>query len=104
MLTIEELLPHVEALIFASDRPLTQTEIGDHVGAALEQIIEPEQVTACIELLEIKYNTEDFPFSIRETGGGYQFLTRREYHKTVLQLNGDRHIRKLSTAAMETLA
>lgn len=97
-------MPHVEALIFASDRPLNLTEIGDHVGAALEQSMDPEQIAACLELLQLKYNTEDFPFGIRETGGGYQFLTRREYHKTVLQLNGDRHIRKLSTSAMETLA
>jgi segregation and condensation protein B len=104
MLTTEELLPHVEALIFASDRPLSKNEIGDHAGAALEQNVDVEQISACIELLELKYNTEDFPFGIRETGGGYQFLTRREYHKTVLQLNGDKHIRKLSTSAMETLA
>jgi len=32
------------------------------------------------------------------------YFPKTEYHKTVLQLNGDKHIRKLSTAAMETLA
>jgi segregation and condensation protein B len=31
-------------------------------------------------------------------------LTKKEFHKTVLQLNGDKHIKKLSASAMETLA
>ncbi len=39
-----------------------------------------------------------------ETGGGYQFLTKKTYHQTVLQLNGDKYIKKLSASAMETLA
>lgn len=104
MLTTEELMPHVESLIFASDHPLTQTEICEYLSTALELTVDPAEVTACIELLQAKYDSEAFPFGIRETGGGFQFLTKREYHKTVLQLNGDRHIRKLSSAAMETLA
>lgn len=104
MLTTEELMPHVEALIFASDHPLTLTEIVDYLTTALETTVDPEQVTACIETLQVKYDSAAFPFGIRESGGGYQFLTKRDFHKTVIQLNGDRHIRKLSTAAMETLA
>ena len=31
-------------------------------------------------------------------------MTKKEFHKTVLQLNGDKHIKKLSASAMETLA
>ncbi|MEI9933909.1 MAG: SMC-Scp complex subunit ScpB [Ferruginibacter sp.] len=33
-----------------------------------------------------------------------QFLTKKEYHKTVAQLNGDKFLKRLSTAALETLA
>ncbi len=51
-----------------------------------------------------KYQAEYYPFELREIGGGYQFLTKKAFHKTVLQLNGDKHIKKLSTAAMETLS
>jgi segregation and condensation protein B len=38
------------------------------------------------------------------SGGGWQFLTKKEYHKTVAQLNGDKFLKRLSAAALETLA
>ena len=38
------------------------------------------------------------------SGGGWQFLTKKDYHKTIAQLNGDKFLKKLSAAAMETLA
>jgi segregation and condensation protein B len=103
-MNIEELMPHAEALIFAAERPLTQIELSDYLGAALEEPMDPEQIATCIEAIREKYDASYYPFSLREIGGGYQFLTKKEYHKTILQLNGDKHIRKLSAAAMETLA
>jgi segregation and condensation protein B len=103
-MNIEDLMPHVEALIFASERPLTQIELTDYLGAALEEPQDPEQIATSIEAIREKYDASFYPFALREIGGGYQFLTKKEFHKTVLQLNGDKHIRKLSAAAMETLA
>jgi segregation and condensation protein B len=41
---------------------------------------------------------------LRESGGGLQFLTKKEYHQTIVQLNGDKFLKRLSTAALETLA
>lgn len=104
MIDIEQLMPHVEALIFASERPITQLELIDLAGQALEVQLEPDRVAICIDAIREKYEATYYPFGLREAGGGYQFLTKKEFHKTVLQLNGDKHIRKLSTAAMETLA
>jgi len=101
---IEQLMPHVEALIFASERPLTQMEITEVLGQALETVIESERISTCVEAIREKYEAEYYPFQLREIGGGFQFLTKKAYHKTVLQLNGDKHIKKLSTAAMETLS
>lgn len=101
---IEQLMPHIEALIFASERPVTQIELSDLLAQALEASFEEDRIAACVDAIREKYDTEFYPFGLREIGGGYQFLTKKEYHKTVLQLNGDKHIRKLSTAAMETLA
>ncbi|MEI8279372.1 MAG: SMC-Scp complex subunit ScpB [Bacteroidota bacterium] len=101
---IEQLMPHVEALIFASERPLTQMEMIEMLGQALEEIIEGERISTCVDAIREKYEAEYYPFQLREIGGGYQFLTKTAYHKTVLQLNGDKHIKKLSAAAMETLA
>jgi len=101
---IEQLMPHVEALIFASDRPLTQIEITEILGQALETGIEGDRIAICIDAIREKYDAEYYPFQLKEIGGGYQFLTKKAFHKTVLQLNGDKHIKKLSTAAMETLS
>ena len=101
---LEQLILHVEALIFASERPITTVEIADHVSQALEQEIDAMRVEAAVDAVREKYESEFYPFHIREIGGGYQFLTKKDYHKTVLQLNGDKHIKKLSAAAMETLA
>jgi segregation and condensation protein B len=101
---IEQLMPHIEALIFASDRPLTQMEISEIVSQAFESPLEPERIAMCLEAIREKYEETYYPFQLKEIGGGYQFLTKKAYHKTVLQLNGDKHIKKLSSSAMETLA
>ncbi len=101
---IEQLMPHVEALIFASERPITQIEITEMVGQAMEEPIEAERIATCIDAIREKYEAEYYPFHLKEAGGGYQFLTKKAFHKTVLQLNGDKHIKKLSSSAMETLS
>ncbi|MFA6150380.1 MAG: SMC-Scp complex subunit ScpB [Chitinophagaceae bacterium] len=101
---LEQLIPHVEALIFASERPITPAELTEYVSQSLEEAVEPARIEACVEAVREKYESEFYPFQLKEIGGGYQFLTKKEYHKTVLQLNGDKHIKKLSASAMETLA
>ena len=103
-MNIEQLMPHVEALIFASERPITQMELTEMIGQAMEESVEEERIAACIDAIREKYEAAYYPFQLREAGGGYQFLTKKAYHKTVLQLNGDKHIKKLSSAAMETLS
>lgn len=101
---IELLMPHVEALIFASEKPVTPIELTEMVSLALEQTIETGRIAGCLEAIHEKYESSFYPFQLKETGGGYQFLTKKTFHKTVLQLNGDKHIKKLSAAAMETLS
>jgi segregation and condensation protein B len=104
---ISNLIPHIEALIFASDKPLTAAEITDLVNQAfgfMEDKIEVEQVDASLEGIVEKYNSEFYPFEVRQSGGGWQFLTKKDYHKTVAQLNGEKFLKRLSAAALETLA
>ncbi len=101
---IEQLMPHVEALVFASDKALTQIEMTEILGQALEEVIEAERIATCISAIMEKYAAEYYPFHLMEVGGGYQFLTKKAFHKTVLKLNGEKHIKKLSAAAMETLS
>lgn len=104
---ITNLIPHIECLIFASDKPLTSLEITELVNNALgymDDKISLDQVEASLEGIVEKYQADFYPFEVRQSGGGWQFLTRKEYHKTVAQLNGDKFLKRLSAAALETLA
>jgi segregation and condensation protein B len=57
-----------------------------------------------LEGLSSKYEDEQYPFQIVEAGGGYQFLTKADYHQTISHFLNLKSRRRLSTAAMETLA
>jgi segregation and condensation protein B len=104
---ISQIIPHVEALIFAADRPLPVLEIVDLLNNALaflEDRATLDQVETAIEAIREKYHSEFYAFEVRESGGGYQFLTKKDYYQTVAQLNGEKFLKRLSTAALETLA
>lgn len=101
------IIPHIEALIFASDKPLSIAEIVELLNNAMgfiEDRATPEQVDAAINAIKEKYDSEFYSFGLIESGGGWQFLTKQEYHKTIAQLNGDKFLKKLSVASIETLS
>ena len=101
------LIPHIESLIFASDKPLASADITDLINNAfgfMEDKFAQEQIDAAIEGIVEKYNSEFYPFEVKQSGGGWQFLTKKEFHKTVAQLNGEKFLKRLSSAALETLA
>src|SRR4029078_11168267 len=104
---INNLIPHIESLIFASDKPLTTLEIVELVNNAfgfMDEKVSLDQVEAAIEGIVEKYNSEFYPFEVRQSGGGWEFLTKKDYHKNVAQLNGEKFLKRLSAAALETLA
>ncbi len=104
---ISDLIPHIEALIFASDKPVTAMEITELLNNAfgfMDDKLTLEQIQTGIEGIVAKYQAEFYPFGIKESGGGWQFLTKKDYHKTIAQLNGEKFLKRLSTAALETLA
>ncbi len=104
---ISQIIPHIEALIFASDKALTLEEITELINNALgfiEDRADIQQVETAIEGIREKYNAEFYAFELKQSGGGWQFLTKPLYHKTVALLNGDKFLKRLSAAALETLA
>ena len=104
---IANLINHVEALIFASEKPLTAVEIVELINNAfgfMDDKVTMDQVETSIEGINEKYQSEFYPFELRQSGGGWQFLTKKEFHSTIAQLNGDKFLKRLSTAALETLA
>lgn len=104
---VSQIIPHIEALIFASDRPLTEADLLELLNNALGFIDDravPEQIEAAVKGIQEKYDSGFYAFELKQIGGGWQFLTKKEYHKTVAQLNGDKFLKRLSVAALETLA
>ena len=104
---ISSLIPHIEALVFASDKPLTAIDITELINNAfgfMDDKVTMEQVQTAMEGIVEKYNSDFYPFEMRESGGGWQFLTKKDFHKTVAQLNQEKFLKRLSAAALETLA
>ncbi|MBK9636418.1 MAG: SMC-Scp complex subunit ScpB [Bacteroidetes bacterium] len=98
------LLQHIEALIFASEHPIT----GDEVLSCLKTVygweLKKEQFQSLISELKEKYASEDHSFELIEIAEGFQFLTKKEYHHVVNTLLQIKAKKRLSTAALETLS
>ncbi|OYW82219.1 MAG: SMC-Scp complex subunit ScpB, partial [Sphingobacteriia bacterium 32-37-4] len=85
---LSEIIPHIEVLIFASEKPLTSLDIVELINNSfgfLEERISLDQVETAVEGIREKYSAEFYPFEVRESGGGWQFLTKKDYHKTIAQ-------------------
>ncbi len=96
----------IEALIFSADEPLTQIEIIRAIkGIDGEEIdITPEDVETSVNELNSKYETYAVPFKISKVAKGYLHSTREEFAKYVGFLSSEKTKRRLSQAALETLA
>jgi segregation and condensation protein B len=104
---LSTIIPNIEALIFASEKPLAINDLVELMNNALgfiEDRATTDQVEAAVNAINEKYHSEFYAFEMVESGGGWQFLTKKEYYKTIAQLNGDKFLKKLSVAAIETLS
>jgi segregation and condensation protein B len=104
---LSELIPHIEALIFASDKPLTAMDITELLNNAfgfMDDKLTLDQISTGIDGIVGKYKSEFYPFEVKDSGGGWQFLSKKEFHKTIAQLNGEKFLKRLSIAALETLS
>jgi segregation and condensation protein B len=94
----------IEALIFASDASIAVDDIRHVLETTHEQAISEKEVRSAIQGIKEKYADEAFAIELRELNGGYQFLTKSRHHGVINQLQLQRSKKKLSQAAMETLA
>jgi segregation and condensation protein B len=89
----------VEAILFASDEPLSAERLVHIVEAGGVR-----QIRKCIESLNEKYEVGNFTFRIEQIAGGYQMMTLSQYNHWLKRLLRARTDTKLSQAALETLA
>ncbi|MDY6878969.1 MAG: SMC-Scp complex subunit ScpB [Thermodesulfobacteriota bacterium] len=88
----------IEALLFASDKPLT---ILDIQSALPEE--DSTRISEAIKELQEEYDSMARSFLLKEVAGGYQFRTQSQYAPYILQMLKTSPAR-LSRAALETLA
>jgi segregation and condensation protein B len=89
----------VEAVLFASDEPVTAGKLAQICEAGSERMVNEH-----IENLNKKYEAGGHSFRIEKIAGGYQMLTLEAYNHWLTKLVKVRGESKLSQAALETLA
>jgi segregation and condensation protein B len=94
----------IEALIFASDKSITEEEILQVLSDIMEDSLKIEEIREHIERIRVKYQELDLAIELVQINGGYQFLTKKDYYQVVNQLQIQRSKKKLSQAALETLS
>ncbi len=94
----------IEALIFASEKGIGVDEIKQVMEDAQIQKLKPEKIQSLVDSIRLKYDAQDIALELVFINGGYQFLTRKEYYPVINQLQIQRSKKKLSQAALETLA
>ena len=96
----------IEALVFSSDEPISAGEIiraikgidGDEIQISLNDI------EKCISGLNNRYKEANLAFRIIGIANGYLFASNKEYAKYIGFLSSEKSKRRLSQAALETLA
>lgn len=89
----------VEAVLFASDEPLSVQRLVNIVEAG-----SIKQVRDCVKELNDKYRSNGSAFRIEQIAGGYQIMTLDVFGYWLKKLVRVRTETKLSQAALETLA
>ncbi|MGB2698226.1 MAG: SMC-Scp complex subunit ScpB [Candidatus Zixiibacteriota bacterium] len=89
----------VEAMLFASDSPLSLTKIG-----SVLKDLKLKEIREIIDELNRGYKENEHGFAIREVAAGYQMYTLPEYTFWVNQVLDHNKKQKLSQASLETLA
>ncbi len=88
----------IEAILFATDEPLTDSRLASIVETSAKQVRES------VDNLNAKYEANNNAFRIEQIAGGYQMLTLNIYNSWLKKMLRARSDTKLSPAALETLA
>ncbi|MFA7420622.1 MAG: SMC-Scp complex subunit ScpB [Melioribacteraceae bacterium] len=96
----------IEALVFASDEPITPQEIINAIKGidGIDTEVDADEIDAAVGELNQKYDEIGSAFTILKIAHGYSFATRPNNAKYVGYLSTEKSKRRLSNAALETLA
>jgi segregation and condensation protein B len=89
----------VEAALLAADEPLTPRRLA--AVASLPDASEARRLVRCLQSL---YERDGSAFQVEEPAGGFQLLTRPEFHPWLARLRRSAYELRLSAPARETIA
>ena len=101
---MEKLSQYVESLIFVSDQPIGFDLIKESLQNHFETKMDTDSIESSIDELIEKYQDERFAIEIVEINNGFKFMTKGAYHGVVGAYIKIQSSKRLSTAALETLA
>ncbi len=89
----------VEAILFASDAPLSPGEI-----ARADEVLDEDRVEAALATLRAEYDNSGRAFELREVADGVQMMTRPEFAPYLERFDTVPKPSRLSGPALEALA
>ena len=89
----------VEAALLSADEPLAARRL-----AAVAGLADGTEARRLVRKLQSLYEQEGSAFQVEELAGGFQLLTRQEYHPWLVRLRRGTNEMRLTPAARETLA
>ena len=95
---------HIEAMIFVAEQNITIEEIQSSLKTAYGWELTKKEIVLVMNEIKEQYAAEEHAFELVEIADGYQFLTKKEFHTAVNTLLQIKARKRLSTAALETLA
>lgn len=101
----EAFLPVLEALIFASDEPMSEKTINELLTETeFQEYAQPDAIKIAIDHINDDLAKCARPYSIVKVAGGYHFVTRSQFGVYVQKLLKAKSRKRLSQAALETLS
>ncbi|MGB0864343.1 MAG: SMC-Scp complex subunit ScpB [Saprospiraceae bacterium] len=95
---------NIEALIFSTEQPITPEEMIICINQRFQEELSIYEIDDYIYAIEEKYKKEDYFFELLHIAGGYQFLTKSDYHELISIHIKQKSKKRLSRAALETLS
>lgn len=101
---MENLSQQIEALIYASEHGISVAEIKQVIETIEHIEVDEQTVVSMLDEIRSRYLQASYVIELKAVNHGFQFLTKPQYYETVNQLQAHRSKKKLSQAALETLA
>ncbi len=89
----------IEALLFASSKPMSTVELRKVLRG-----LAPKQIETHVAEIKESYDQQKHSFQIVEIAGGYEIVTRKEFAPWILKVELQKKARQATQSALETLA